>query len=193
MKKLLLLGAVSAAVFAPVAAQAAPANIVVVDRERVLAQCTACRAATAQLQTLQTQAQSRQQTLATSLQTEGTSIQTAADALKGKEPDAALQARIKAFQTKQQSAQQELQRLATNLQSSQANVLRQIDAKLGPIYQQVMTSKGANIAVEEGATLAHGAALDVTNEVLAALNAQLPSVSVTPLPATATGAQQGGR
>jgi len=72
-----------------------------------------------------------------------------------------------------------------NLQSSQANVLRQIQAKLAPIYTQVMTAKGANLALDANSTLARGQALDVTNEVLAALNAALPSVSVTPGPAAA--------
>ena len=45
----------------------------------------------------------------TPLQTEAQSIQTAIDALNGKQPDAALQARVKAFQTKQaDGAAQEL-------------------------------------------------------------------------------------
>jgi hypothetical protein len=49
-----------------------------------------------------------------------------------------------------------------------------------------MVAKGANLAVDVNATLAHGAALDVTADVLAALNASLPSVSVTPGAAAAT-------
>lgn len=184
MKQFFLLAALGAVVL-PSAAQAAPANIVVVDRERVYAECTACRAAQTQLQSRASALQSRQTALATPLQTEAQSLQTAVGALNGKEPDAALKARVTAFQTKQNSANQELQKMQQDLQSTQANVLRQIDAKLGPIYQQVMAAKGANIAVDEGATLAHGAALDVTNDVLAALNQQLPSVSVTPMPAAA--------
>lgn len=186
MTKLVLLASIAAAsVLVPVAAQAAPANIVVVDNERVFAECNACRSATAQLQAQATTLKNRQQTLAAPLQTEAQALQAAADALKGKAPDPALQARAAAFQAKQNSANQELSRLQQNLQSSQANVLRQINAKLGPIYSQVMTAKGANLAVDENSTLAHGAALDVTNEVLAALNAALPSVSVTPGAATA--------
>ncbi len=185
MKKLLLFSAFAAVVI-PAAAQAAPANIVVVDNERVFSECTACRAASTQLQALQTQAQQRQQTLGTTLRTEGTSIQTAIDALNGKQPDAALQARITAFQTRQNAAQQELQRLGQNLQATQANVARQIQARLNPIYTQVMTSRGANLALDANSTLARGSALDVTNDVLAALNAALPSVSVTAGAAAAT-------
>jgi len=40
-----------------------------------------------------------------------------------------------------------------------------------------MQRRGANIMVELGTTLASGAALDVTNDVLAGLNAALPSVA----------------
>ena len=187
MKNLLLLTVAAAAVLAPTVATAAPANVVVVDRERVFSECVACKSATTQLQALQQQGAARQASLAATLKPEQQSIQAAIDALKDKQPDAALQARIAAFQNKQNNAAQELQRLGQNLQASQANVLRQIDAKLGPIYSQVMTAKGANLALDASATLAHGAALDVTNDVLVALNAQLPSVSVTPPPVAPQG------
>ena len=76
--------------------------------------------------------QSRETTLATPLQTEGKSIQAAVDALNGKEPDAALQARIKAFQTKQQQAAQELQRQQQQIQRNQAYISQQITRSLGP-------------------------------------------------------------
>ena len=55
----------------------------------------------------------------------------------------------------------------------------QVTDKLGPIYQQVMTRRGANIMVEVGATLATATSVDVTNDVLAALNAALPSIATT--------------
>ena len=184
MKTLILLTAALAATVST-AAMAAPANIVVVDNERIFAECTACKSAQTQLQTQATALQARQAALAAPIRTEGQALQTAVNALAGKEPDAALKARVTAFETRQNTANQELARLQQNLQSSQANVLRQIQAKLAPIYTQVMTSKGANLALDANSTLARGQALDVTSEVLAALNAALPSVSVTPGPAAA--------
>lgn len=183
MKNLILLAAVAAAVL-PAAAQAAPANIVVVESDRVYAECTACKSAQSQLQSQAQALQSRQQALSTQLKTEASSLQAAADALKGAPPSAALKTRVTAFQARQGTAQEELGRMQQTLQSTQANVLRQINAKLSPAINQVMVAKGANLAVDANATLAHGATLDVTNEVLAALNAALPSVSVTPGAAT---------
>lgn len=189
MKTIFSMAAVAASLIAVptvASAQRAPAAvIVVVDSERIYRECNACKVASAQLQSMVSAAQTREKSLNTQLQTEGTAIQTAANALAGKEPDAALKARAQAFETKRNAATQELSRLQTNIQSTQTNVSRQINAKLGTVYSQVMTARGANLALDVGATLASASGLDVTADVLAALNAALPSVSVTPLPATA--------
>lgn len=186
MKNIFLAAALATSAAIPTAAQAqaVPAAVVaVVDLQKVSGQCTACKAAATALQTQAATLKAREQALATPLQTEGKAIQAALDALKDKEPDAALQARIKAFQTKQQQGQQELVRGQQQLERNNAYISQQISAKLGPIYQQVMQRRGANIMVETGATLAASASLDVTNDVLAALNAALPSVqTVAPAP-----------
>ena len=178
----LLATSLLAAPTAALAQRAPAAVIVVVDTDRIYRECNACRTAQTQLQSQVTTLQNRQQTLATQLRTEGQAIQTALNALAGKEPDAALQARARAFQTRQDQAQQELSRGQQNLQSIQANIVRQINARLNPAITQVMNAQGANIALDVNATLSHAAAVNVTNQVLAALNASLPSVSVTPLP-----------
>ena len=188
MKTMLSLAALAASLVAiptDASAQRAPgAVIVVVDSERVYRECNACRTASAQLQSMVTAAQGREKTLTAQLQTEDTAIRAAANALGGKEPDAALKARAQAFDTKRNAANQELSRLQNNIQSTQANVARQINVKLGPVYSQVMTARGANLALDVSATLASASALDVTADVLAALNAALPSVSATPMPAS---------
>jgi hypothetical protein len=49
-----------------------------------------------------------------------------------------------------------------------------------------MVAKGANLAIDMNNTLAVGAGMDATAEVLAALNTTLPSVSVTAGTAAAT-------
>lgn len=187
MKTLLVSAAFAAAILAPSAAsaQAVPAAVVaVVDLDRVTSECTACKTASATLRSQATAFQTRRSTLASSLQTEQKSIQTAVDALKGKDPDAALQTRIKAFQAKAQQDEQELATQQQQIQANQQYIQKQIADKLGPIYQQVMTRRGANLLVEVGATLATSQSVDVTSDVLAALNAALPSLATT-APATA--------
>jgi Skp family chaperone for outer membrane proteins len=96
--------------------------------------------------------------------------------------DAALQARVKAFEAKAQQAEQELARTQENLQSINYNILRQIKEKLDPAVRQVMATKGASVVLEAGSILQFSPALDATNEIVAALNSTLPSISVTPLP-----------
>jgi Skp family chaperone for outer membrane proteins len=159
-----------------------PAVVAVVDTDRISRECTACRAAQTQLTTRVNSLRSRQQALQTQLQTQGQPIQQAIAALNGRQPDAALQQRITAFQTQQNNANQELSRLETDLRSTQAHVNQQIATRLQPIVNTVMNSRGANVAVDRAMTLAAAQALDITNDVLAQLNQQLPSVSVTPLP-----------
>jgi hypothetical protein len=56
-----------------------------------------------------------------------------------------------------------------------------------------MNAHQANIALDTNATLARSNSLDVTNEVLTALNGALPSVSVTPLPQPPAQQQPQGR
>jgi len=184
------LAALSIALPGAAMAQRTPAAVVVVvDTGRIGSECTACRSANTQLQAMVASAQQRAQTLGQPLQTEAQSIEQAAAALQNQAAGAArttaqtaLQNRYNALQTRQTAANQELQRLEQNIQSSRANVSRQINERLFPIINQVMTAHGANLAVDQDATLAHAGGLDVTTEVLTALNAALTTVSVTPLP-----------
>ena len=179
MKTLLITAAMAASILAPAAAhaQAVPgAVIAVVDLERVTAECNACKTAQAALRSQATAFENERKTLGTSLQAERTSIQTAVDALKGKDPDAALQARIKAFQTKAQQDETQLQARQQQIARNQQYIQKQVLDKLNPIYQQVMQRRGANILMEQGSTLATATSVDVTNDVLTALNVSLPSL-----------------
>ena len=185
MKYLLVSAALAVTSLAPAAAvaQTVPAAIVVVvDSNRAANECNACKTAAASLRSQASAFEARRTALNNQLAPERKGIQTAVDALGSKEPDAALQARIKAFQTKAQAAEQELGTTQQRLQSINLNILKQIKDKLDPAVQAVMARRGANLAVETDNTLAHGAALDVTNDVIAQLNSTLTSVSATPLP-----------
>jgi Skp family chaperone for outer membrane proteins len=193
MKNILLCAAAATAVIAPAAAtaQSVPAAVVaVVDLNRVTSDCTACKTAAAALRSQVTALQGRERSLTAPLETEQRAIQTAIDALKGAQPDAALQARARAFDQKRQQAAQQLQREQAQVERNQAHIRQQIATRLGPIYQQVMQRRGANVLVETGATLATSTSVDVTSDVLTALNSALPSVQTT-APAQAQAQPQG--
>lgn len=190
--KLIAAAMIAAAIPAGAAAQRVPAAAVaVVDTARIYRECNACRAAQASLQTQVTTLQQRAQQLGQPIQAELQSIEQAAAAARSQSGAARttseqqLQQRLQALRARESTANQELQRLETNLRSTQAHVLQQINTRMNPIISQVMQARGANLAVGVDATLAHAAAINVTTDVLTQLNAQLPSVSVTPLPQTA--------
>jgi len=201
MNKFLFGAAAAGLAFTPIAAsaqRATPALVIIVDTDTIYRTCTACVAAQGQLQGMITALQQQQQALSQPIQTEAQAIEqaaTVARTLSGAartSAEAAIQTRLAALQTRQNQANQTLQRQEQNIRSSQANVSQQLSVRLEPIVRQVMTARGANIVIPKGATLVSADALDVTAEVLAALNQQLPSVTVAPLP-QAPAAQQPAR
>ncbi len=189
MTKLIKAALLAAAVFpAAASAQALPdAKIAVIDSDRILRDCTACRAANTQLQTQETQLRTQAQTALTPLQTEQQAIQTAVQAARGN-PDAALQTRIRNFQQRQQQVQQQLAPQQEQLQRNAAYVQQQIGTRLVTIIGQVAQQRGATLAVAKGSTFYNAPAVEITDAVLAQLNQQLPSVSVTAPAAPAAGA-----
>ena len=82
MHKILIFAAAALAIGLPAAAQAQQASILVVDSERLMSDCTACKAASAQLQSKQSALRTRAQTLQTQLAAERKPIQDAVDAGK---------------------------------------------------------------------------------------------------------------
>jgi outer membrane protein len=184
MKKLALtLAFAASALTLPTAAMAQQgSSILVVDTDRILNECTACKAAGTQLQTQVQQGRTRAQQLEASLKTEAEALEKAVQALGTKQPDAALQARIAACRLKQQQGSTEMSTRESSLQSTQAHVQQQIGRKIVQIVEQSRARRQATIVLSKSSTLASATTIDITGEVLAAVNQQLPSVSVTPLP-----------
>jgi outer membrane protein len=162
------------------AQQLSPAVIVLVDLDRVVNESAAGKQAATELQTRANALNTRRNALATQLQADVQAIQQGQqnNTLVG----AQLEQRLKAFQDKEEAANQELARGQEELGRAQNFVVQQINNAAQPIITQIMREKGAQIALNERATLQHSNALNVTNDVIARLNAQLPKVSTTPPP-----------
>ena len=191
MKNLFLLAAATAAVVLPSAAsaQALPAAVIAVaDVNRASAQCNACRTAVSTLEGQVASLKALQASLGSSLQTEANSIQAAVAALNGKQPDAALTARAKAFEQKQAAAQGQLQSRDATFQRNKAYVFKQIGDKLDPVLTSVMAKRGATLIVDANSALRFSPSIDVTNDVIAGLNASLTTIGTT---APAAAAPQG--
>jgi Skp family chaperone for outer membrane proteins len=184
MKKLALslALAVSALTLSGAAEAQQGAGILIVDTDRILNECTACKSAATQLQSQVQQGRTRAQQLETSLKPEAQALEKAVQALGTKQPDAALQARIAAFRQKQQQGSTELSNRQSAIESTQAHVQQQIGSKIVQIVEQSRARRQASVVLSKSSTLASANTIDITGEVLAALNQQLPSVSVTPMP-----------
>lgn len=192
-KALCRAGIAALALAAPIAAsaQAIPGAIIaIVDRDRIATTCTQCVVASQQIQAQVQQYQAREQQLTAPLQAEGPSIQAAINALpQGGQPDPALRNRIQAFQVNQQAAERELSQRQETIRRNQNFVVQQILQRMDPLIGQVTRERGANLAVDVGATLAHNPALDVTDAVLALINQNAAPFSTTaPPPAAQPGA-----
>ena len=182
MTKMILMAAAAALTLAPqvAAAQALPTAVVAVaDIQRATAECNACKTAFAALQGQLNGLKALQTTLDTSLQNEANSIQTAINALNGKEPDATLKARAGGFEKKQADAQRQLQARDQTFQRNRAYVFQQISAKLDPLLTTVMTKRGATVLLDSSNAVRFSPTLDVTNDVIAGLNASLTTVGTT--------------
>lgn len=185
------IAALSLAVPVAASAQQLPASVVaVVDRDRVAATCTPCAAASQQLQAQIQQYQAREQQLLNPLRTEGQAIQQLINAIpEGGQPDAALRARAQTFQTNQEAAQRELTGRQETLRRNQGFVVNQILERMNPLIGQVTRERGANLAVDVDATLAHNPAVNVTDAVLALMNANSTPFNVNAPPPQAPAAQ----
>jgi Skp family chaperone for outer membrane proteins len=182
MTKLILASLAASLVALPTvgSAQALSAPVIaVVDVQRATSQCTACKTALSQLEGQVNSLKALQTSLEGPLRTEATALQTAATALNGKAPDAALQARATAFERKQADAQRQLAAREQTFQRNRAYVLQQISEKLNPALTSVMTKRGANIMVDAANVIRVGPGVDVTADVIAALNASLTAIGTT--------------
>ena len=178
----MLLAAVAlATVAAPALAQtpAAPGSgIIIIDLEQIFVKSAAGINGDAQLKTKVAALQARAKQLQDGLTADADALrkQQAANAIA----PAALQAKAAELQQRQQVGQAEVQSREQDFQVSQRYVQQQILQAVGPITQQIMRERGAQVALRSDATLAMNPALDVTAEVVKRLDVSLPRVSVTP-------------
>jgi Skp family chaperone for outer membrane proteins len=182
MTKILYAALAASTFLVPAAASAqalAAPVIAVVDVQRVQTQCNACRTALTQLESQLAGLRTLQTTLEGPLRTENTALQAAGRALNGRAPDAALQARATAFEAKTRDAQRQLAAREESFQRNRAYVLQQINAKLEPAIAAVATRRGASLMLDASTVLRVAPALNVTADVLAALNASLTSIATT--------------
>jgi Skp family chaperone for outer membrane proteins len=163
--------------FSTVAAQAAPAVILVVDTQAVFAQSKAG-------QSIRTQYEEQAKKIMADGKKTDDALQ--ADAKKLQEERALLsqddlQKRFQSLQQRTGEFQQSIQIKQQGLQVGVQRAEAQVEAALRPIFAEIMKEKGATLLLDQAVVLAGGADLDISAEVLKRLDAKLARVEVKAL------------
>lgn len=102
-----------------------------------------------------------------------------------------LQQQLAALQAREQAANREVAKISEPVARARAYAQEQILMKLEAAVNSAMTKKRINILLQPQAAIKALPAADITNDVMAELNATVPNVSITP-PAGWQPGQAGG-
>lgn len=159
-----------------VAAAGTPAVILIVNSDQLFSQSKVGQNVREQIQTLSKKLQSDSVKAENNLKEEAKKLGEQRALLK--EEDFAK--KVQAFQKKEQETQQSLQARGQALQLG-ANVARnKVEEAIRPIFADILKTHNANILLDQSTVLAGGVDLDVTAEIVKALDAKLTAVKVTP-------------
>jgi outer membrane protein len=179
MKRTLLLalafaGLTSAGLATSAFADPPPAKIVVLDRAGIMQFSKAGQDIAKQVQAYAAQAKADLQARGRALEEEERGLQQQVAIMA---PDLKAK-KIAAFQAKQQALQGEVGRKDEQMRYAVAQARQQMEAKLGPILQQLVKERGANMVIDRQALVFAPPAFDITVDAINRLNQQLPAMKV---------------
>jgi outer membrane protein len=159
----------------PVLADPPQAKIVVLDRAAILQFSKAGQDIARQMQTYANQAKNDLQAQGRALQKEGQQLQQQVAILA---PDV-KQKRLEAFQAKERSLQGVAARKDEQLKAGFSQARATMETTLGPILQQLVKERGANLVLDKQAVVfANTSGFDITGEAINRLNQKLPAIKV---------------
>lgn len=184
----------AAAPAAPAAAPAAapkkagPAVILFVDRGAIVRQSTVGKDMFKQVEALAKKMEA-------DFKPESDKLQADIQALQGQfavlQPDA-REAKKKELETRRASFQKKVQDRQNEIQAGLNKARQDLEAKLGPILEQMMLEKGANLLLDRSMVVLGALDLDMTAVAVQRLDKALPKITVTPVKPAATAAAPAG-
>ena len=173
--KLAFAGLALLAIAAPAMADPPQPKIVVLDRAAILQFSKVGQDIARQMQTYANQAKADLSAQGRSLQNEGRTLQQQVAILA---PDL-KEKRVEAFRAKEQALQGAAQRKDEQLKAGFAQARQTMEQTLGPILQQLVKERGANLVLDKQAVVfANSAGFDITGEAINRLNQKLPALKV---------------
>ena len=169
----------SAAAAAPAIAQGT--KIIVVDQVRILRESNAGKDIAAKIETIEGQMQRELEPTAKSLESMGKSLEarTANMTPEAIRADESLKTEARSFRTKLADLSQERDKRATELSLTERKASIAFSQALGPVLEQVMQEENADIMMSAGDVMMANGNTDVTDKVIAKLNASTQSIAVT--------------
>jgi len=169
----------------PAAAQKAPSQveIAVVDVQKILRESAASRTIRPQLDKLKTEYQAEFKKKEDSLRAANQDLVRQRAILS---PEA-YEAQRKAFRERATAAQREVQTARRRFDAALAAAMRKVHGSLLVITKKYAEERGIKLILPKSGVLMMSPNFDITEEILARLNKQLPSLKIElpPLPATA--------
>ena len=159
------------------AAAALPApKVLVINRQAILQSSKVGQDIARQVQAYANQAKADMDAQGKALQAEGQALQQQIAILA---PDA-KQKKIDAFQAKEAGLQASAQHREAQIQGGLMSAQTAVENVLGPILQNIMTQRGANIILDKNAVVfANTSAFDITQAAIDQLNQKMTSLKVT--------------
>jgi outer membrane protein len=160
---------------APAMADPPQAKIVVLDRGAILQFSKVGQDIAKQMQTYANQAKADLSAQGRALQNEGRTLQQQVAILA---PDV-KEKRLEAFRAKEQALQGAAQRKDEQLKAGFAQARATMEQTLGPILQQLVKERGANLVLDKQAVVfSNTSGFDITGEAINRLNQKLPAIKV---------------
>ncbi len=171
--------ALMSAMFSTAAMAASPPvpapKIVVLDKVAILQMSKVGQDVARQVQGYAAQAKKDLTAQGKSLQAEGRTLQQQVAILA---PDVKAK-RVASFQAREQSLQNQAQKKDDQIKAGFFAARQAIEQKLGPILQQVVKERGANLVLDKQAiVMATTSGYDITGDVINRLNQQMPTYKV---------------
>ena len=161
----------------PALAQSAPSptKLVVIDKVAIMQMSKVGQDVARQVQAIANQAKNDLTAQGRALQAEGRALQQQVAILA---PDAKAK-RLSAFQARERDLQGAAQKKDEQIKAGFFQARQAMEQALGPILQEVVKERGANIVVDKQAVVfATANSLDITAEVIERLNQKMPTFKV---------------
>lgn len=172
---LVLAGLAFSITASPVLADPPQAKIVVIDRAAIMQFSKVGQDIAKQMQAYATQAKNDLSSQGKALQAEGRNLQQQVAILA---PDV-KQKRLDAFRAKEEALQGAAQRKDEQLKLAFGQARAAMEAQLGPILQQLVKERNANLVLDKQAVVfSNNNAFDITGDAINRLNQKLPSFKV---------------